>query len=450
MRISSHFQFSTFHFQLKSLHLPTLKLDNEAEKYCMKKLISTALLLIIISYVSISGQVQLSDSATVSLMTVSPWNGAIYALYGHTVIKVEDKSTGVDACFNYGYFDTSQPNFMFHFIRGETDYVLGATSYQAFLSEHGMRGLQAVEQELNLTLEQKQQLWEDLYINALPENKQYRYNFLFDNCATRPRDMVEKVLGSPIIYTATNTNQTFRDLIHECVHEFSWMEFGIDLVIGMDADKNITDREKMFLPHYLMNAIEGANIHNNDSNDTPLLISTTEVLKADSEIVERSEYSILKPLPIAFAVLLITLFISFLQLRFNHHKTALIYDTILFFVAGIVGLVVTFLVFFSEHPVVSPNWNLAWLHVFHLIFAFLFWVKSLKKVVYYYHFINFAVLSLFLLSWCFLPQQLHWATIPFALSLLVRSLSNFFILRTDLLKNKQYKTAKYMQAGWGR
>lgn len=151
----------------------------------MKKLISTALLLTIISYVSLTAQIQLSDSSKISLMTVSPWTGQVYALYGHSVIKVQDDLTGVDACFNYGYFDTSQPNFLFHFVRGETDYVLGVTSYQDFIAENTFRGLEVVEQELNLTMEQKQQLWTDLYINSLPENRQYRYNFLFDNCATR-------------------------------------------------------------------------------------------------------------------------------------------------------------------------------------------------------------------------------------------------------------------------
>ena len=416
----------------------------------MKKLITTALLLSIISWASLSAQIQLSDSAKISLMTVSPWTGAVYSLYGHTVLKVEDDSTGVDACFNYGYFDSSQSNFLFHFVRGETDYVLGVTSYHDFMLENKMKGLEVVEQELNLTLQQKQQLWEDLYINALPENRQYRYNFLYDNCATRPRDMVENIIGKPIIYPLSKPNQTFRDLIHECVNEFAWMEFGIDLVLGSGADKYITEREKMFLPHYLMNAFEDAKVHRSDTINSPLLSSSVKVLQSENEDFKRNELGILKPLPVAFALLFITLLISFLQLRFHHDRTARIYDTMLFSMAGIGGLIVTFLVFFSEHPITNPNWNLAWLHIGHLLIAVLFWVKSMKKVVYYYHFINFAVLSLFLLSWWFLPQQLPLAIIPFAMSLWVRSGSSFYIKRNDYLKNRQYKSAKYMQAGWRR
>ena len=416
----------------------------------MKKSITTAFLLTIISFLSLSAQIQLSDNAKISLLTVSPWTGAIYSLYGHTVLKVEDDSTGIDAAFNYGYFDPSQPYFIYHFIKGETDYVLGVTNYQDFLIENQLKGLEVVEQELNLSTEQKQQLWDELYINSLPENRRYRYNFLYDNCATRPRDIVENIIQKPVLYPSTKSNQTFRDLIHECVNEFKWMKFGIDLVIGSDADKFITDREKMFLPHYLMEAFRDANVHQYDTINTPLVKSTDILLKSDNKDVSKSEWFTMKPVAVAFVLLIITLLISFFQARYKHFKTARIYDTILFSMAGIAGLIVTFLVFFSEHPAVSPNWNLSWLHFMHLIIAVLFWVKPLKKVVYYYHFINFAVISLFLLSWHFLPQQLPWATIPFAMSLWIRSGTNSFIKRNDYLKNKQYKSAKYMQAGWKR
>ncbi len=414
----------------------------------MKKLISTALLLSIISVISSFAQVQLSDSAKISLYTVSPWDGEVYSLYGHTVVRIEDDSTGVDACFNYGYFDPTQPHFMYNFLRGKTDYVLGVTSYQQFLSENQMKGLEVVRQDINLSLSQKQQLWSDLYVNSLPENSRYRYNYFYDNCATRPRDMIEAVVNGTVVYPITNKNQTFRDLVHECVHQYAWMEFGIDLLIGSDADKDITDREKMFLPHYLMVAFKDAKVQQNDTISYSLVDSTEIILESDSQNSEYSELDIFKPVPVAFALLLVTLLISFLQLRFNHDKTARIYDTVLFSIAGIAGLIITFLVFFSEHPATSPNWNLAWLHVVHLVVPIFIWVKSLKKVVYYYHFINFAVLSLFLLSWWFLPQQLHWATIPFAMSIWLRSGFNFIIIRNNYLKNRQYKTVSYMLAGW--
>ena len=416
----------------------------------MKKSIATAFLLITLSVFTLSAQIQLSDSAKISLMTASPWPGAIYSLYGHTVLTVADDSTGVDAVFNYGYFDSSQPGFMYHFLRGETDYILGVTSFDDFLLENQLKGVEVITQELNLTQEQKQQLWEKLYINAMPENRRYRYNYFYENCATRPRDIVEEVINKPVLYPATNSNQTFRDLIHECVGEFSWMQFGIDLLIGSDADRYITDREKMFLPEYLKDAFKGANVHFSDSLSQPLVKSTEVLLEATNQDDIRREWVLLKPFPIAFALLIVTLIISFFQVRFHHNKSARIYDTILFFVAGAGGIIAAFLIFFSEHPATSPNWNILWLHPLHLVIVILFWFNSLRKVVYWYHFINFALLSLFLLGWYVIPQQLPLATIPFAMSLWLRSGTEYLIQRKDYLKNRQFRSAKYMQAGWRR
>lgn len=416
----------------------------------MKKSIATPFLLLLLSGFSLSAQIQLSNSAKISLMTASPWSGAIYSLYGHTVLTVADDSTGVDAVFNYGYFDSSQPDFLYHFLRGETDYILGVTSFDDFLLENQLKGVEVITQELNLTQAQKQQLWEELYINALPENRKYRYNYFYDNCATRPRDIVEKVLNRPVLYPATNSNQTFRDLIHECVGEFSWMEFGIDLLIGSDADRFITDREKMFLPDYLKDAFKEAKVPINHSVSQPIVKSTEVLLDANNQDDIRREWAILKPLPIAFALLILTMIISFIQAQFHHDKTARIYDTLLFAVTGAAGVIIAFLIFFSEHPATSPNWNILWLHPLHLIVAILFWFNSLRKVIYWYHFSNFALLSLFLLGWYFIPQQLPWATIPFAMSLWLRSGTEYLIQRKDYLKNRQFRSAKYMQAGWRR
>ena len=171
----------------------------------MKQLIPAALILLLSLFVpQAPAQVQLNDSAKISLLTSSPWYGAVYAYFGHTAIHVQDDSTGVNAVFNYGYFDSSQPNFIYRFVRGETDYILGVTTYEDFLWEYGYKGQEVVVQELNLSPEKKQQLYEALSLNALPENREYRYNFFYDNCATRPRDMVEKYTNGVIHYPPTD------------------------------------------------------------------------------------------------------------------------------------------------------------------------------------------------------------------------------------------------------
>lgn len=395
-------------------------------------------------------QPPLSDSAKISLMTCAPWPGAVYALYGHTAVWVKDDSTHTDVVFNYGFFDSSQPNFVYHFVRGETDYILGVTSFEDFISEYRDKGVSVWQQPLNLSLGEKQALWKALYINSLPENRSYRYNFLYDNCATRPRDMVEKYVEGKIIYPQTADNQSYRNLLHECLNPYPWMKFGIDLIIGAPADRKIDERAKMFLPEYLMRAFEGAIVEKNDTLRYPLVQQTKAIL-ASNNAVKMSEHSIFTPLNMAFALLLITLLLSIIQINnLNNGFLIKVFDTLLFGIVGLGGTIVFFLMYFSEHPATNPNWNFVWLNSISLLVAILFWIKSAKKVVHIYHFINFATLTLFLLFWWLIPQQLPIASIPISLCLWLRSGVNMWLIRKEKRKQKKYTSAKYLKAGWGQ
>lgn len=383
-------------------------------------------------------------------MTCGPWSGAVYAFYGHTALRVQDDSAHMDIVFNYGFFDPTQPNFMYHFVRGETDYILGTTSFEGFINEYAYKKVAVYEQELNLAQPEKQQLWEALYLNHLPENRGYRYNYFYDNCATRPRDMVEKFAGGKIIYPPTKEGQTYRDLLHECLQPYPWNKFGIDLVIGAGADSPIDVRAKMFIPSYLMNSFEGATVVKNDSVSYPLIRSTTTVLVSNEED-NGSEQIIFSPLIAAFALFFITLLVSIIQyIKWNKTQLPQIYDTILFAVYGLGGCILFLLMFFSEHPATNPNWNFVWLNIFALVAAILFWAKPVKKAVNIYHFINFAALTLFLLFWWLLPQQLPVAGILFSMSMWLRSGMNVFMQTKRRKVNKRYVSSKYMKAGWGQ
>lgn len=395
-------------------------------------------------------QVQLNDDAKISLLTASPWYGPIYAFFGHTGIRVQDDSTGVDVVFNYGYFDSTQPHFIYHFIRGKTDYIVGGTTFEAFLSEYGYHGQQVIEQELNLSPEEKQRLFDALIINALPENRGYRYNYFYDNCATRPRDMVEKYTDGIIQYLSTTSNQSYRDLVHECVDGYPWTKFGIDLLIGSSADSIIDVRGKMFIPDYLMSSFDGATIQKGDTLSIPLVKNKEILLSVDTEINKRGEGVMFPPFLTAFVLFLLTMAISLVQIvKLNRTQFVRLYDTILFSIAGMAGIILLVLMFFSEHPATNPNWNFIWLNPFALIAASFFWMKSANKAVYFYHFINFVLLTLFLLLWWLIPQQLPLATIPFSMSLWFRSGTNIYMLRRKQLKNKQYTTSRHLKAGWG-
>lgn len=396
-------------------------------------------------------QVPLSDdSIKISLLTASPWYGALYAYFGHTAIRVQDDSTEVDLVYNYGYFDSSKPGFIFDFVRGETDYVLGAVPFYAFLEEYDHRGQEVVEQELNLSQEEKHQLYRALVINELPENREYRYNYFYDNCSNRPAEMIEKYTNGVIQYPPSAKQQSYRDLVHECVGSYPWAQFGIDLLIGSPADSTINVKAKMFIPDYLMHSFDGATILRNDSLREPLVKSREILLPADTKKNTKREYTLYTPIGAAFSLIILTLLVSLIQAaKMNASKLSRVYDTVLFSIAGLAGIVLMMLMFFSEHPATNPNWNFVWLNPFALLAAILFWMKSANRMVYFYHFINFVVLTLFLLLWLFIPQQLPVATIPFSMCLWLRSGTNIYMLRKRQLKNKQFTTSKHLKAGWG-
>lgn len=377
---------------------------------------------VLLSANNINAQLTLSDDAKISLMTTAPWPEEIYAVYGHTALYVEDDSLGIDAVFNYGFFDRDEANFMYNFIRGKTDYILGVQSFDSFVYSYGYKGVEVIKQELNLSKSEKQHLWEALYINQLPENREYRYNYFYDNCVTRPRDLIEKFTEGEIQYPIDDEEQTYRDLIHECVGGYPWMKFGIDLIIGSDADKPITLRQKMFLPAYLMHALDNTTIFKQDSNPYPIVKDKVIVLEDSIAKNNIREQTPLSPEIVAFAVMILAILVSFGHYRNKNESLVIkVFDTIIFVISGAGGAVVFFLMFFSEHPATDANWNFMWLNILALFVALFFWIKPLKGLVNIYHFINFAVILIFLALWWFLPQQLPVASIPFAIALWMRS-----------------------------
>lgn len=392
-----------------------------------KKLIYIIILLLslTISVKANKALITLSDSAQVSLLTNSPDNSEVFRLFGHTAIRINDANNNIDVVFNYGVFDFETPNFMYRFIKGETDYIVSGYDIRDYLIEYEYRRISVFEQVFNLTQQEKQQIWEALFINSLPQNRTYRYNFFFDNCSTRPRNIIEDNVSGVIKYTSTNSQNTFRDLVHECVGSEPWVKTGIDLIIGNGADSIISDRHKMFLPKYLMNAYKNSTITRQDTTSN-LIGKEGYILdfRNDNEVTDNKHASDVSLIIVSLSILLIT--IVFTAVTFKHKRGASdkIFDFILFFIYGLVGCVIAFLMFISEHPCTNPNWNLIWLNPIQLIAAILFFPKCFSKCIYYYHFINFVLLVLFLICWNFIPQYLDIVFIPYILTMCIRSGTN--------------------------
>ena len=363
------------------------------------------------------------DSIRISLLTCAS-GGEIYSLFGHTAIRYENFTRGIDAVFNYGMFNFNAPNFIFRFALGETDYQLGVTNYEHFASEYNYLGRDVWQQTLNLTQAEKEHLFNLLQENYRPENRVYRYNFFYDNCATRPRDKIEESIIGKVIYPSEpqDGSRSFRDIVHQYCKGHPWARFGIDLCIGSEADRPITQRQMMFAPFYLMDAFAGAQIAN-DSIQRPLVSDKALIVDAVSDEEEGGWMP--TPLQCSLLLFILTAAATIYSLR---KRTGLWgVDLVLFGTAGIVGCVLAFLALFSEHPAVSSNFLLLVFHPGQLLFLpyIIYCVRKGKKC--WYLTLNLIVLTLFIALFPLIPQRFDFAVVPLALCLLIRSASNLIL-----------------------
>ena len=385
--------------------------------------IKYAFLFCLFYFVYFSAYPSVGDSIKVSLLTCSPGEKS-FELFGHTGIRVQGPEKDMDIVFHYGVFNFNAPHFIYRFTKGETDYSIGTTSFRNFVLSYAVRNSGVMEQELNLTADEKEDLLQALVVNNLPQNRIYRYNFLFDNCATRPRDIVERCIRGKIDYIAPEGHTTFREMIHKCTFNFPWLTFGIDLALGAPLDKPVSYREEMFLPSVLMEAFGNAQVISTPQDSIRPLVTKSYIVVPDSHkgmdnSVSYNPYT--TPMACGIYFLVAILILSTLEIWKKQHFKWL--DCIIFSFYGIVGCVICFLVFISEHPATSPNYSIIWANPLQLLIGVFVWVKYLKKVVSYYHFVNFAVLLLFLIVWHWLPQLLNIAFIPYIIVLIVRSLT---------------------------
>ena len=388
------------------------------------------LLLLLLSSFGMRMQSQ-ESSITVSLITCYP-GPEVYELYGHTAIRIVDGNT--DIAYNFGMFSFNKPNFIYRFVKGETDYALGQYPFSYFLPDYIARGSKVVEQILDLSPEQAKSLQMRLNWQSLPQNREYRYNYVLDNCATRPRDMIEQAVGELDYATPADTTLTFRNIMREYSKNYPWYQFGIDLALGSGIDRKISTREQMFAPIYLMNALQTATYTTPDGKQRPIVKDTNILYEGtDSSILGPTPWYA-SPLSISLFLLVTICYASWRDVRRGVSSRWL--NSIWFAATGLAGCLLFFLIFISEHEAVSPNYLAFWLNPFCLFPAIAVWIKSCRRYLYFYHFINFALVLILMACWKMLPQCANIAFFPLMLCTVVLSASNVVIYRKCAKRNK--------------
>ena len=368
-----------------------------------------------------------SDSVRVSLLTCAP-GSEIYSLFGHTALRYENPAKGEDWVFNYGLFSFDTPNFVYRFVKGETDYQLGVIPYRYFEGEYAMRGSSVYQQELNLTDKEKENAIRLLRENYLPANRVYRYNYFYDNCTTRARDKVEQGIEGKVVYPESEKMCSFRSIVREYTAGHEWSAFGIDLCLGSEADEPIDERKQMFSPFYMLEYARGAMIHRADTivpfvKEEKLLLDFSS---KDEGVFEKDE-DISLPSPWACALIWWVLTFVVTALGIKNGKVYWLWDILLFGAQGLAGCIIAFLFFFSIHPTVGSNWLLMILNPLPLLYMPFMIYKAIKGKTDVFHVINTMVLLLFIILMPIVQQKFNVTVLPLALNLLTCSVGHLII-----------------------
>jgi len=348
-------------------------------------------------------QLELTQNAQISVLTIAPGNELVDS-FGHSAFRVRDPFLSIDIVYNYGVYDFNTPNFYAKFARGKLLYNLGISKYNRFLYSYQEQNRTIVEQILNLTKVEKQAFFEFLQHNAKPENRSYLYDFFFDNCATKLRDVSDKILTENIqlSYTFDESDLTFRDLIHNYLDEQPWGKFGIDLALGSVIDRKATPEEYLFLPDYVFKSFEKGVI-----SEKPL-VRIERTLFESSPIEKSTNY--FTPL-IVFICLAI--FVSIITYRNSKAQTRSIWlDFVLFFFTGVIGLLVLLLWFATDHSATQKNYNFLWAFVPNLFVAFLMLKKRLSPWLHKYLILLLVLLAITVVIWISKIQIFSTVLIP--------------------------------------
>lgn len=305
-----------------------------------------------------------SDEARFSLLTILPGD-EIYSLWGHSAVRVHDPARDIDWSFNYGTFRFDR-YFLPNFLYGRLDYVLSVHDYEAALDSYRAQGRPVIEQVLRLSPAQKDSLFRFLAVNARPENRVYRYHFLYDNCSTRIRDALERSLETSLRFgSEPDPGLTFRRLLDIGIADRPFLDAGIDWLLGAPVDRVARPYETMFLPEYLMQAFDHATI-NIDGEWAPLVARTDTVLRIPGYGGTAT------PFPWATVVMWVLFLVgAVLTVRGVRERGGVVrlFDVPLFALVGIAGLIIVFLWFISLHDVTEKNWHLLWAWPTHLAAA---------------------------------------------------------------------------------
>ena len=382
----------------------------------LEKLKKTLLLafLFLFTNTHFAQQSQLSSQAEISVLTVGP-GSSLNDAFGHSAFRIKDVNKDIDVVYGYGEYDFDAPNFYLKFAQGKLNYLINKTEFNRFyqIYKYYDRGIK--EQLLNLSQSEKQKLYDYLIDNYKPENRRYLYEFFFDNCATKIKDVTNVTLNNTITFNKPRgfKDSTFRTLIQNNLNRNSWGSLGIDLALGSVIDRQATPEQHMFLPENIYRFFEHATI---ESYNKPL-VKSNRVLYVKKDIPQTSNF-LLSPL---FILSIISLLIIYITCKdYTKSKRSKWLDVILFILTGLIGILILLLWFATDHTGTHQNYNLLWAFALNILFAHQ--LLKTKASTWFIKYLKFLIilLSLLTLHWIIGVQVFAIGLTPFLIALFIR------------------------------
>lgn len=379
------------------------------------KILTLLLLINVLPLQTGIGQVKkLSKNAKISLLTCGPGE-AVWSKFGHSALWVFDPQAGIDRVYNYGTFEFYSNDFYLQFVNGTANYRLSVSNYINFYNEYKDENRSVLMQELNITENEKQGLLEILEENYKPENRYYRYDFLFQNCSSIIRDVVWKATnGRFSIPDESETKYSYRSMMIPYLSPSPWLKSGEFILLGYKTDHDANPWDQMYLPDFMFNWFENAR----DENNQPLVSDTHSLYLPDSDPDKASPLS--HPNLILPLILILVIILTIIEIK--RKKNFRILDFIIFLIIGILGILMVYTWASSLHIVLHQNMNLVWAFPLHFILAFLVWSKKARPLVKAYARVMAPLTILFVCFFWLLPQSIPLSAVFASLFILIRLL----------------------------
>ncbi|MGJ8714415.1 MAG: DUF4105 domain-containing protein [Maribacter stanieri] len=394
----------------------------------MFKKLTFFLMLLFASFWGQSQNVELSPLSKISLLTVGTGED-LAAKFGHSAIRLQDPTLGIDEVYGYGTYDFEDPNFYLNFTRGKLSYTISRIPFKYFDYSYQQEKRWIREQVLDLDVQQRTKIVAFLENNLLPENKKYKYDFLFDNCATRIPMVFEKTLGSTFNfdYSYLEDQLTFRELIRLKLNPNSWSNFGIDLALGSVIDREATPYEHLFLPIYVYEQMKHTTL------DGKPIVKKESVLL---DIPEQEDRALIFLTPLFWLSILLILVCLITYTDYKNFRRNKWLDFFLFLVTGLAGVLIVFLWFGTDHLATKGNFNSLWAFAPNIFIAFLMTKRNIPEWIITYTIFLTILLGITCVLWMFKIQVFSILLVIVLLALAVRYLYLIYFLKSKHLAKK--------------